>query len=263
MKLLRSVLFLCFPLYIISCGSQQKIPYYLQNVSDSTAKGDVQVPELKIQKNDVLSIHVYSASTIADVDALYNLPATATGPVGSGPGASSAGGFLVDAKGNIEYPRLGVFHAEGLTKEELADQIKKRLTEPVKLLENPSVIIRFQNLKITLLGEVSNQGVVSVPGERVTILEAIGLAGGVTDYGVKNKVKVIRETDGKREIGVVDLSSRDLFESPYYNLRQNDVVLVDPIARKAKKAEQDVVIQRVTFGLSIITAFALLYNIFR
>jgi polysaccharide export outer membrane protein len=150
-----------------------------------------------------------------------------------------------------------------LTKEELANEIKIRLTEPVKLLEDPTVIIRFQNLKITVIGEVNKQGVVTIPSERVTILEAVGLAGGLTDYAVKNSVKVVRENDGKRDIGIIDLSSKTLFESPYYTLRQNDIVIVDPTARKSKKADQDLVIQRVSFGLSVITAIALVYNIFK
>ena len=84
------------------------------------------------------------------------------------------------------------------------------------------------------MGEV-NQGPISVPGERVTILEAIGLAGGINDFGMKNSVKVMREVDGKREAGYVDISSKDLFESPYYNLMQNDVVVVDPVNGKQKK----------------------------
>jgi polysaccharide export outer membrane protein len=261
MKLLRSVLFLVFSLYLISCGTQKKLPTYLQNATDTTINGNVQFPELKIQKNDILFIQVYSASISSDADALYNLRSSSASSASSG--GSTTSGFLVDAKGNIEYPRLGTFHAEGLTKDELAAEIKKRLTEPVKLLESPTVIIRFQNLKITVVGEVNTQGVVSIPGERVTILEAIGLAGGISEYGIKDAVKVIRETDGKREIGVVDLSSSKLFESPFYVLRQNDVILVDPTDRKAKKAESEAVVQRVSFGLSIVTAIALLYNIFK
>lgn len=262
MKLTRFLLVLVFPAYLVSCSTQQRVPNYIQNITDTTLKDSVEIPELKIQKNDLLSIQVYSLSTRPEVDALYNL-SFSPGSSAPGQGSSPSGGFLVDAKGNIEYPRLGTFHAEGLTKDELAAEIKKRLIEPVRLLESPTVIIRFQNLKITVVGEVNNQGVVSIPGERVTILEAIGLAGGVTDFGVKNAVKVIREADGKREVGIVDLSSENLFDSPFYSLRQNDVVLVDPIRRKAKKAEQDVVIQRVSLGLSIITAIALLYNVFR
>lgn len=261
MKLIRTVLLLAFPFYFISCSTQKPLPNYLENVADTSDKKEVVIPELRIQKYDILSIQVYSASTDVRADEIYNLR-IATGAATSGQGGTT-GGFLVDAKGNIEYPRLGSFHAEGLTKDELATQIKKRLVEPIVLLTDPIVIIRFQNFKVTVLGEVASQGVLNIPGEKVTILEAVGLAGGITDDGLKNSVKIIREIDGKREIGVVNLSSDSLFISPYYTLMQNDVVLVQPTKRKAKKAEQDVVLQRVSFGLSLITAIALLYNIFR
>ena len=263
MKFIRLVLFLVIPFYFISCGTQQRVPNYLQHVTDSTGRGEVKIPELRIQKNDLLSIQVYSASTKPEIsDAIYNLPSMQTQGQGSSPGGSSSGGFLVDVNGNIEYPRLGLLQAEGLTKLQLADIIKRKINEKDSVLTNPSVIIRFQNLKVTVMGEVNQQGPISVPGERVTILEAIGLAGGTTDFGMKNKVKVMREIDGKRETGLVDLSSEKLFESPYYNLVQNDVVVVDPTKRKQKKAEQDMVMRQVTFGLSLITAIALLYNVF-
>jgi polysaccharide biosynthesis/export protein len=246
--------------YFFSCGTQQKVGNYVQDLSLDSSGKEIRVPELRIQKNDILSIQVFSSSTQPESDLLYNLPvATASGS--SAPGAGS--GLLVDSKGNIEYPRLGTIHAEGLTREELGAEIKKRLTEPIELLRSPTVIIRFVGLKITVIGEVNSQGVLSIPGERVTILEAVGLAGGITEYGLKDAVKVIREADGKREVGIIDLSSKDLFESPFYHLRQNDLVLVDPTRRKAKKADQDLVIQRVSFGLSLITAFALIYNIFQ
>lgn len=258
MKIFRSFLFLALPLYLVSCATHKPIPNYLQQLNDTTIKKQVQVPELKIEKNDLLFIQVYSASVRPEADLPYNLPAS----VNSASATAATSGFLVDTKGNIEYPRLGTFHAEGLTKAELAEQITKKLTD-MAVLEKPAVVIRFQNLKITILGEVNTQGVMTIPGERVTILEAVGLAGGVTDYGLKNAVKVIRETDGQREVGVVDLSSKDLFESPYYNLKQNDVVLIDPTPRKAKKTDQDVTFQRISFGLTIVTTLALLYNIFK
>jgi len=259
MKFIRFVLFLVLSFYFISCGTQQRIPNYLQNVTDSTGKGDVQIPELRIQKNDLLSIKVYSASTKPEIsDAIYNLPSQGEAATGS-----ASGGFLVDVNGNIEYPRLGLLQAEGLTKLQLADIIKRKINEKDSVLTNPSVIIRFQNLKITVLGEVNKQGPISVPGERVTILEAIGLAGGTTEFGLKNSIKVMREIDGKRETGLVDISSDELFRSQYYNLMQNDVIVVDPSKRKVKKAEQDVIIRQVSFGLSLITAIALLYNIFK
>jgi len=262
MKISRFLVLLIFPLYLVSCRPTQTIPNYLQNVNDSTGKGAVQLVELRVQKNDLLGIQVYSASTKPDIsDRIYNLPSTGSA-AGSSSGAGS-GGFLVDAYGNIEYPQIGVLHAEGLTKQQLADTIKRKINEKDSVLTNPSVIIRFLNLKVTVLGEVNAQGVLTIPGERVTIIEAIGLAGGITDFGLKDKIKVLREIDGKREVGIVDLSQQNIFESPYYNLMQNDVVMVDPTRKKAKAADQSLVIQRVGFGLSIITAIALLYNIFQ
>ncbi|HKB43644.1 MAG TPA: polysaccharide biosynthesis/export family protein [Chitinophagaceae bacterium] len=260
MKFTRILLLLALPVYFISCGTQHKLPNYLENIVDTSGKGEVKFPELLIQKNDLLSIQVYSVSTQPEKsDILYNLP---TSTASSGPG-TLAGGFLVDANGNIEYPRLGSFHAEGLTKQELAAQIKKKLTEPVELLKDPTVIIRFLNYKVTVIGQVGHEGIVNVPGERLTILEAVGLAGGITDYGKKDKVRIIREINGKREMGIIDLSSKDVFDSPYYNLMQNDVVYVEPTKQKARQTEQALVNQKLTIALSLITTAALLYNIFK
>lgn len=257
MKILQACSLLVLSLYFISCGTQKNVPpYYLDKATDTTIKAQVTMPELKIQKNDLLSIQVYSASTRPEVDQLYNLPQS------EGAGGLNAGGFLVDASGNIEYPRLGTIHAEGLTKLELANSIKQKLIEPVELLKNPSVIIRFLNYKITVLGQVGREGLVTIPGEKVTILEAIGLAGGITDFGKKDQVKIIRETDGQREIGYVDLSSNKLFESPYYNLVQNDVIIVEPTKKKAKMADQALTAQRISFALSLITSAAFIATIF-
>src|SRR5882672_4758889 len=155
MKFIRSLFLLGLPVYLLSCGTQQRIPNYLQNVTDSTTNAVVQIPELRVQKNDLLSIQVYSASTKPQIsDAPYNLPGSS-----SSSGANQGGGYLVDINGNIEYPQIGVIHAEGLTKLQLAELIKNKINEKDSVLTNPSVIIRFQNLKITVLGEVNNQGV--------------------------------------------------------------------------------------------------------
>jgi polysaccharide export outer membrane protein len=254
MKIFRFLFLVALPVYLVSCGTQKKVPaYYLDKViRDTTINSNLKFPELSIQKNDLLSISIYSASTELKADLPYNLPEAAANT-----------GFLVDANGNIEYPRLGTIHAEGLTKLQLAEEIKKKLTQPVELLRNPSVIIRFLNYKITVLGQVSREGMLTLPGERVTILEAIGLAGGITDYGKKDDIKIRRERDGKIEIGSVDLSSDSLFYSPYYNLVQNDVIIVQPTKQKAKMNDQSLAMQRIGFALSIITTAAIIYNIFK
>lgn len=264
MKVFRAVLLLVFPLYLLSCGTQQKIPNYLQSVTDTTVNPNVSVPELRIQKNDLLSIRVFSASTRPEIsDAIYNLPQPSASSDGGQSQTPVVGGYLVDVNGNIEYPQIGVVKAEGLTKLQLADTIKRKINEKDSVLTNPSVIIRFQNLRVTVLGEVNKEGPISIPGEKVTILEAIGLAGGVKEFGLKNAVKVIRETDGRRQAGYVDLSSNSLFESPYYNLMQNDMIVVEPSKRKAKKADQETAFRQAGFVVSLITAIAVVIRVFQ
>lgn len=253
--------------YFISCTPQQKIPNYLQNVTDTTVSQTIQPAELRIQKNDLLSIQVYSASTKPQLsDAIYNLPSPGASTTTAESGSATppaAGGFLVDANGNIEYPQIGVVKVEGLTKLQLADTIKHRINAKDSVLTNPSVIIRFQNLKVTVLGEVNKEGPITVPGEKVTILEAIGLAGGIKEYGMKSTVKVIREVDGKRQAGFVDLSSNSVFDSPYYNLMQNDMIVVEPSKRKAKKTDQEAIYRQAGFVVSLITAIAVVIRVFQ
>lgn len=252
-----------------SCASQHRLPYnYIINSRDTTIEGVVKLPDIKIQKNDQLAIQVYSSSLNPQTDAPFNLPggAPSSGAGASGTTGSSASsgnsGYLVDEKGNIEYPRLGTLHVEGLTKSELAQMIKDKLTNPVKLLDNPSVIINFQNFKITVLGEVGHPGPVAVPTGHVTILEAIGLAGDIPLTGKKTNVKILREVNGNREIGTVDLTSKSVFDSPYYNLLQNDVVFVEATPAKVRQSDQTA-LQRVTTVLGIITSLTLIYNILK
>lgn len=253
MKFTRFLVLLALPLYFISCKPLQKIPNYLENVNDTTGRGAVKQVDLKIQKNDLLSIQIFSLSTKPELsDAIYNQPAV----------GGAVSGYLVDNNGNIEHHRLGTIHVEGLTKTELAAEIKKRLKEPVEVMSDPTVLIRFLNLKITILGQVGREGPITVPGERINILEAVGLAGGVTDYGRKTNIRVVRESNGQRETGIVDLTSKDLFESPYYNLVQNDIIIVESTSQKQKETEQVRTMQKISFALTLVTVTATLSNIF-
>ena len=228
-------------------------PDYADRYADTTIKKNFKFPEIKIQKGDLLSINIYSLSTNPKADEPFNLPMAAQNT-----------GFLVDVNGNIEYPRLGTIHVDGLTKIQLADEIKKKLTDPEPdLLTNPSVIIRFLNYKITVLGQVGREGVLNIPVEKVTILEAIGLAGGITDYGKKDDVKILRESQTEIEVGHVNLSSDSLFQSPYYNLLPNDVIIVQATKQKAKQADQNLAMQKIGFTLSIISTAVLVYTLFQ
>ena len=234
---------LIFSIFIVllfsSCRSQRPLGY-VEDFTDTSGKVEVKYPEPLIQKDDVLSIVVYSDATDGGVtDAMFNLANAGTGTV-------ATQGFLVDNDGYIQYPRVGKIRAEGLTKSQLAEEIRKKITGP---LSNPSVIIKLLNFKVTMLGEVSRPGPISIPTEKVTILEAIGLAGDINIYGRKEDVVILRPT-------------KELFDSPYYFLRQNDVVLVNPNKNKARLSDQ-VFNQRLGIAFSVVNMIALLYNIFQ
>lgn len=256
MKILSS---LFFPFLIIillaSCKSQRALGY-VEDFTDTSGKVQVKYPEPLIQKSDLISIIVYSDATDGGkTDAYYNMPNIA----GTSSGGTIQQGYLVDNDGYIQYPRMGKIKAEGLTKTQLSEEVKKKLET---VLTNPSVVVRLLNFKITMLGEVARPGPITIPSEKITILEAIGLAGDVSIYGKKNDIVILRDIDGTVEHGKIDLSSKTLFESPYYFLRQNDVVLVNPNKNKARLSDQ-VFNQRLGIAFSIINTIALLYNVFR
>ena len=252
MKILSFLLFSIFVVIIFSSCRSQKPLGYVEDFTDTSGKVHVKYPEPLIQKGDVLSVVVYSdAIDGGKTDAMYNLANTGTGE-------ASTQGFLVDLDGNVQYPRIGKIKADGLTKTQLAEEIRKKLTGP---LQNPSVLVHLLNFKITMLGEVSRPGPITIPSEKITILEAIGLAGDINVYGKKDEVVILRPTDSTIEHGTIDLSSKKVFESPYYFLRQNDVVLVNPNKYKARLGEQ-VFNQRLGLAFSVINMLILLYGIF-
>jgi polysaccharide export outer membrane protein len=245
MKIFRLLLvFIISAVLFSSCKTQQKAVSYIEDYSDSSKTDEVKYTEPLIQKNDILSILIYSDATDGGkTDSMYNYTQ----------------GFLVDNDGNIQYPRFGTIKVEGITKQEVAETIRKKAE---LVLTNPTVLVRLLNFRITMLGEVAKPGQISLPGERITILEAIGLAGDVSVYGKKDDVVVIRDVNGKIEYGKIDMSSRNLFKSPYYYLRQNDVVLVNPNKNKARLSDQ-VFNQRLSIAFSLINTIALLYTIFQ
>jgi polysaccharide export outer membrane protein len=249
-----SLLLFAAVLFFISCNTQKSVTNnYLLNVSDTTSKDSLPRQNLVIQKGDMLSIRVYSTAIGSQpgVDAPYNLPES---------GIAGTAGFIVDDNGNIEYPQIGLIHAEGLTRDQLAEVIKGKLQGQ---LNQPTVIVRYLNYRITILGEVGNPSTFTIPTERITILEALGLAGDITEFGRKDNVKVIRENNGERQIGTIDLTSKEMFNSTFFRLQQNDVVLVDQTRRRAKQQEQQTLVQQIGIASSIITAIALVLNLIK
>jgi len=134
-------------------------------------------------------------------------------------------GYLVEGDGTIKLPYLDKVKAEGLTRLQLENYISEKMKDYTK---NPVVNVRFLNYKITVLGGVKAPGSFSLPTERVTVLEALGLAGDLVNYGKRDNVLVIREVNGVRSLGRLDLASKLIFNSPFYYLKTNDIVYVEP-----------------------------------
>src|SRR5687767_5078182 len=220
----------CFLLFLYSCTPQRAIYNYLEDMTDTSSKKSFYIAEPVIQKKNQLSIQISSASLDGSVDALYNQQYSSS--LGS---QFQSFGYLVDQKGNIELPRIGVIHVEGITKDSLATEIKTRLKSQ---LADPTVVIRFTNFRIIVIGEVGRPGVQSVGVENLTLLEALALAGDITEFGKKKEVKILRENKGQRQLGIVDVTTTKLFESPYYQLQQNDVIMVEQTRYKLRATEQ-------------------------
>lgn len=246
-----------FVLALSSCRPQRAVYNYLEDFTDTASKKSFYIAEPVIQKNDQLSIQISSEALDVEIDPLFNQQMSG---ISGGSQQQQIWGYLVDQKGNVELPRIGLIHAEGLTKEQLANEVKNKLKG---LLINPTVIIRFTNFRIIVMGEVGAPGVQTVGVENLTLLEALAMAGDITEFGKKKEVKILRQNNGQRQLGIVDVTSSKMFESPYYQLQQNDVVMVEQTRYKVRQTEQRRITEQVGFTLSIITTLAFLLTVLK
>jgi polysaccharide export outer membrane protein len=252
-------------LFLSSCGGERHITYFEGQQFDTAKLSQIKVPEPIIQKGDLLSIVVFSDNPRAT--ALYNQPistgsetASPTGDFNgiSGIPHSGSAGYLVNSEGNIQFQGLGILHIAGLNKAQLTELLDSKLKD--SLLTNPYYNIRFLNYKVTLIGDVSRPGVYSIPTERVSILEAIGLAGDLTFFGKRENILIIREHNDKREFGTIDLTKPEAISSPYYYLRQNDIIIVNADKKKIAANDQTTV-RNISIATSIVSAVGIIITI--
>jgi polysaccharide export outer membrane protein len=156
--------------------------------------------------------------------------------------------YLVDKQGGIELPLIGWLSLRGLSTVQAKEVVKDKVSA---FLKNPIVTVRLQNFKVTVLGEVNRPSNYIVPNERVSVLDAIGMAGDLTLFGRRENVLLIRENEGKKILARLDLNSSKLFQSPYYYLQQNDILYVEP--NKQRAASSDMTTLR---NVSLITSLA-------
>lgn len=200
-----------------SCTPSREMVYF-NELEASRISSNIQVPETIVQPNDILSISVSSLNKAATE--IFNIHDGSAN-------TETSNGFLVSSEGNIQFPMLGTIKVAGLTKNQLQDKLEKSLSEQ-QLLLDPIVLIRFLNFRVTVLGEVTKPSVINIPSEKVSLLEAIGLAGDLGIHARRDNVLIIREEQGQKVFERIDLNSNELFTSPYYYLKSGDVVYVEP-----------------------------------
>lgn len=227
-----------------SCVSTKKMVYF-QDSEAAQPNEALEGFEPKIQASDLLSINVSALEAEAALP--FNLYETASV---TNPKPLS---YLVDSDGEINFPVVGPIKVAGFT----TKQVTQNLTSTLgAYLVNPIVNIRLTNFKVTVMGEVKSPGTYAIPNERITIVEALGLAGDLSIQGKRNAVLLIREQEGKRTFITMDLTNKKLFNSPYYYLAQNDVIYVEPnktkINSSAVGTNTSVIISSVSILITLL-----------
>lgn len=227
--IIRCHLLIIIAVWLSSCLNTQKATYF-NRLEDTTLLSIHKLPETKIRTNDIISVSVSSLNPDATV--IFNTPNIIAGPNGT-----QFNGYLVNEAGLIEFPVLGLIGAAGFTKDQLKASIANALVSK-KLLLDPIVTIRIQNFRVTVLGEVKSPGVIQVPSEKISLLEAIGLAGDLTIFAKRENVLIIREDSTSKIIKRLDLNSNEIFASPYYYLKSNDIVYIEPNKARVASASR-------------------------
>ena len=217
------ILFLLGGMLFASCGSRKKV-VYLQDVDiNKRIKAECEYKTV-IHADDLLSIIV----SCDDLESAlpFNTPMIGLGrEVNATSTQQIPRGYLVDKRGEIDFPVLGKLKVEGISRNELAEMLREKLSV---YLKNPIVTIQFQNFKVTVLGEVRNPGSYKVVSERVSLFDALGMAGDLQINAIRKNVLIMREQGDEKIFARVDLTSSEFIDSPFFYLQQNDVVYVEP-----------------------------------
>ena len=260
MKKINIILIVSTLLIFTGCTTQKKLAYFNTVTASSAESINAQLKneraDARILTDDRLSITVSALDPNAV--AIYNLPFVSFASPGSDQIYASPvlQSYLVNSQGNINFPVLGEIKLEGLTLTEAGNLIKSKLAEHVA---DPIVNIQFVNFRITVLGEVLRPGQFPVTNERVTILDALGLAGDMTAYGRRDNVLLTRNNNGKLEFARINLNSDEVFKSPYFYLQQNDVIYVEPNTVKSISS-QDIPLYLSSLS-TLATLVTLIYSI--
>ncbi|WP_434979880.1 polysaccharide biosynthesis/export family protein [Daejeonia sp. YH14] len=242
--------FLAMLIFLVSCKTREKEKAselnYMQNIEQIAI--DASVNHYKnntIQPGDQLAIYIMAKDprVVAPFNQNYASSDVIQGNANGGSNTPSLGQgsitgpmYLVDPDGNISLPYLGVISTTGKNITELRNEIKEKVS---RYVIDPSVSIQLANFRVTVLGEVNRQGDYLLPNGKGTIMNALGLAGDLTMYGTRNNVLIVRNENGNITKGYVNLTDANLINSPFYNLKQNDVIIVSANDTKEKTSRLD------------------------
>ncbi|MGN8059911.1 polysaccharide biosynthesis/export family protein [Pedobacter sp. 22163] len=244
-----------------SCVSSKKIAYFqdIQTVNQAKLENAIAFTEPVIQPDDILSINVFTLNpqSGAVVNQAANNPALGGNTNNSI--SSQSTGFLVDKNGEIELSLIGKLKVAGLTTYQARELIREKAT---LIYKEPNVQLRFANFKVSVLGEVNTPSAYTLPNEKVSILDALSLAGDLTIYGKRENVLIVRDNNGKKEFARLNLNSSEIFNSPFYYLKQNDVIYVEPNKSKVS-ASNSAQLQTVGVIVSVISVIVLAISNFK
>ena len=211
---------------LASCANPATLGY-LRDMEYGVDYKASKAPELKLQSEDILNIKVMSSDP--ELAAPFN---SWTGTAGG----DQLTTYTVDSKGEIDFPVLGALQVEGKTLNQVKEEITSKIAS-MGYIKEPIVMATLENFRIAVIGEVNRPGMFTVSNEKINIFEALAQAGDLSIYGVRDRVKLIRENaKGRKEIHTINLNDADIVNSPYYYLQQNDVVYVEPNSVKAKNS---------------------------
>jgi polysaccharide export outer membrane protein len=246
---MKKIVLLVFSLILLlSCASKKKV-VYLQDIDQTKSYDSSTLYEPKLQPDDLLSIIVSAENPELSVP--FNLPQI-QGNYEINNNQNGIKTYLVDNFGFIEFPVIGKLKLGGLTRTEATAKLVNAVGEYIK---NPIINLRILNFKVSILGEVLKPSSFTLSSERITLLEAISMAGDLTIYGKRNNILIIREAEGKKTYNRVDITKSDFLNSPFYYLAQNDIVVVEP---NKTRVNASVVGPNVTATISAISVLVTL-----
>jgi polysaccharide export outer membrane protein len=237
MQLSRILLLLLIPFLLSSCYYNKRLVYLQDkrfNEISSVSLKNRSTPYV-LQSNDVVSVKVKSA-TDREISSIFNITSETIG-TSSTPGVLYMDGYSIDNNGNITLPVLGEIMLRGLTLEVARDSVQRRAN---KYLNQATVLMKLVSFKITVLGEVKNPGYLYVYNNQITVLEALGLAGDLTNFGNRTNIKLIRPTGEGSDVLLLDITDSDFLQSPNFYLMPNDVLYVEPLKARSKRSNLEV-----------------------